>query len=167
MICAFMFTLFFSFAFDGQAAVWNSLEPLKSRRADVEKVLGQPLNDKADEAGALHFKVAGGMVMVAFVTAKFVADKKLPSNYEGTVLQIILQHDHASDTPEILKVANNPNFDKIADKDVIIYRNNKSGIAYTFVKDQLKTTRYFYTAAQVNGAQTLQIRRPKIFGGKS
>lgn len=161
-ICAVMSV--FVFAFDVRAAAWNSIEPLKSRRADVEKTLGQPLNDKLDEAGELHFKVAGGTVTVAFVSAKFVADKKLPSAYEGTVLQIILQHDAALDTPEMLKVLSNPNFDKIADKDVVIYRNNKEGIAYTFVKNQLKTTRYFYTAAQVKGAPTLQVKRPKIFG---
>jgi len=164
-ICALAFVFLFSSAQETRAAAWNSIEPLKSRRADVEKVLGQPLSDKADAAGILHFKVVGGAVTVAFVTAKFVADKKLPSSYEGTVLQVILQHDNAAETPEALNVTKNPKFEKTQDKDVTIYRNNKDGIAYTFVKNQLKTTRYFYTAAQAASTPTLQIKRPKIFGG--
>jgi hypothetical protein len=162
-VCA-LILLFAVVARPSRAASWNSIEPLKSRRADVEKVLGQPLSDQLDESGALHFKVAGGMVTVAFVTPKFVADKKLPASAEGTVLQIVLQHDNAPETPESLNLTGNKDFEKIENGDVAIYRNNKDGIAYTFVKGKLKTTRYYYTNSQVSGAQTLHIKRPKIFG---
>ena len=71
------------------AAGWNGIEPLKSRRADVEKILGQPVTDQPGENGILHFKVAGGMVTVAFVDARFVAAKRLSPDLEGTVRQVV------------------------------------------------------------------------------
>src|SRR5713226_9529446 len=79
-------------------AAWNGIEPFKSRRADVERVLGKPASEGPE--GLLHFNVAGGTVTVAFVGAGFVAGKGLRPELEGTVLQIILQHEKSSDTPE-------------------------------------------------------------------
>jgi hypothetical protein len=88
-----------------RAAEWHNLEPLKSRRADVERELGKPLpGDTA--SGALNFKVAGGVVTVTFVTAKFAQTKKLSPQTEGTVLLIVLQHENSSDTPESIDLVN-------------------------------------------------------------
>jgi hypothetical protein len=135
------------------AAPWNNIEPLKSRRADVERILGKPLNEAPGEAGTLHFKVNGGTVTVAFVTARFVANKKLFPELEGTVLQIVLQHERSTDTPESMNLAKNPDFKREDVKDGAIYRNLKDGIVYTFIGGQLKTTRYSPSADQLMRAQ--------------
>src|SRR5918912_1870048 len=94
------------------AASWNNIEPLKSRRADVERILGKPLQDKVGEQGTLHFKVMGGTVTISFVSARFVANKKLSPELEGKVLQIVLQHENSSDTPESLKLTTNSDFQR-------------------------------------------------------
>lgn len=122
------------------AGSWNGIEPLKSRRADVERVLGKAVEERAGDVGALRFKVAGGMVTVSFVSAKFVATKKIMPELEGTVLQIVLQHEGAKDTPESLGLLSNSNFQR-EDKDgVSHFRNQKDGVSYTFINGKLKTT---------------------------
>ncbi|MGH9902750.1 MAG: hypothetical protein ACRD68_13155, partial [Pyrinomonadaceae bacterium] len=135
------------------AANWNSLEPLKSRRADVERTLGRPVEDKSGGAGALTFKVAGGTVKVSFVTAKFVATKKLSPELEGTVLQIVLQHERAKDTPESLGLTNNSAFEREEKGPAVVFRNQRDGLAYTFVNGKLTTTWYSAAAEQLAGAQ--------------
>ena len=137
-----------------EAATWNNIEPFKSRRADVERILGKPVQNALGEDGTLRFRVAGGTVTVAFVTAKFVAAKRLQPELEGTVLQIVLQHDRATDTPESLGLANKSDFAREDGKDgVVVYRNLKDGVIYTFVGGQLKTTRYSPPAEQLARAQ--------------
>jgi hypothetical protein len=137
-----------------QAGSWNNIEPLKSRRADVERVLGKPIEEKGGESGALRFKVAGGTVMIAFVSAKFVATKKLAPELEGTVLQIVLQHEGAKDTPESLGLVNNSNFQR-EDKDgVSHFRNQKDGISYTFINGKLKTTWHSPAAEELARTRT-------------
>jgi hypothetical protein len=132
-----------------RAESWNSIEPLKSRRADVERVLGKPVEDKAGETGTLRFQVAGGTVQVSFVNARFVATKKLSPELEGTVLQIVLQHERATDTPESLGLINNSNFQREEKQNVVQYRNLKDGIAYTFIEGKLKTTWYSPASEQL------------------
>ncbi|HEY0078220.1 MAG TPA: hypothetical protein VGB73_06210 [Pyrinomonadaceae bacterium] len=132
-----------------RAEVWNSIEPLKSRRADVERVLGKPLEDKAGETGTLRFKVAGGTVQVSFVNARFVTTKKLSPELEGTVLQVVLQHERATDTPESLGLINNSNFQREEKQNVVQFRNLKDGIAYTFIEGKLKTTWYSPASEQL------------------
>ena len=122
------------------AGSWNNIEPLKSRRADVERVLGKAVEEPGGETGALRFKVAGGMVTISFVSAKFVATKKIIPELEGTVLQIVLQHDRASDTPASLGLVNNSNFQREDRDNVSHFRNQKDGISYTFINGTLKTT---------------------------
>jgi hypothetical protein len=140
-------------AADARAAAWSGIEPFKSRRADVERALGAPLASNAGEAGTLQFRVAGGMVTIAFVDRRFVETKKLAPELEGTVLQIILQHDAATDTPESLNLTKNNRF-KREDRDgVTVFRNTRDGVFYTFVNNRLKTTRYTPTAEQQTGSQ--------------
>ena len=124
------------------AATWNNIEPLKSRRADVERALGKPTSEQPGEEGVLHFKVMGGMVTVSFVNARFVANKKLDPAVEGTVLQIILQHEHSTDTPESMGISKNSDFKREDVPNGMIYRNLKDGIVYTFIGGRLRTTRY-------------------------
>ena len=130
------------------AVPWSGIEPLKSRRADVERVLGRS-SDAPREDGTLHFIVAGGTVTVSFVSAKFVANKKLRPEIEGTVLQIILQHENSSDTPDSMNLTKNRDFDRQDDHDISVYRNLKDGVAYTFIGGRLRTTRYAPSAAQL------------------
>ncbi|MGH9943044.1 MAG: hypothetical protein ACRD9R_11885 [Pyrinomonadaceae bacterium] len=136
------------------AAAWGKIEPLKSRRADVERELGAPLRETPEAAAStLQFRVSGGTVVVAFVDAKFVATKKLSPELEGTVLQVVLKHEGSSATPESLSLVNNSGFER-EDKDgVSVYRNLKDGLAYTFIGGKLRTTRYSPSAAQLAGAQ--------------
>ena len=149
---AFAATMFF-IAPGAQAANWGDIQPLKSRRADVERALGNPLENKVGETGTLSFKVAGGTIRVSFVTAKFVATKKLSPELEGTVLQIVIQHERASDTPESLNLFNNSNFQREEKNSVAHFRNVKDGISYTFIENKLKTTWYSPSAEQLASAQ--------------
>ena len=136
-----------------RAASWNSIEPLKSRRADVERVLGKPVEDKIGETGTLVFKVAGGQVKVSFVTARFVSTKKLAPELEGTVLQVVLQHENANETPATLNLEGNSNFQREARDAVVHFRNTKDGISYTFVGGKLKTTWFSPAAEQLARSQ--------------
>lgn len=135
------------------AASWSNIEPLRSRRADVERQLGRPLVNQPGATGTLRFRVAGGMVTVMFVTAKFVQTKKIDPALEGTVSTIVLQHENASDTPESLNITNDSKFEREAKGDVVTYNNIREGRAYTFIGGKLKTSYYTATAAQLSRAQ--------------
>ena len=136
------------------AVNWNTIEPLKSRRADVERVLGPAMKNQPGEDGTLHFKVAGGTVTVAFIDARFVATKKLFPELEGTVRQIVLQHDNSSDTPESLGLTTNKDFKHDEGPGgVSKYSNLKDGIVYTFVGGRLKTTYFTPSSGQWARAQ--------------
>src|ERR1051325_6218358 len=132
-----------------RAATCKGLEPFVSKRADVERVLGAPVADRLAEDGTLEFNVAGGKVTVFFVTPKFVATKRLPERYTDTVLQIVLQHESATDTPESMNLVTNKSFEHRHDKGVDVYLEPKEGVAYTFVDSRLKTTRYSYSSQQL------------------
>ena len=132
---------------------WNGIEPLKSRRADVERILGRPIADQPGQDGTLHFKVMGGKVTVAFVNARFVQTKKLSPELEGTVLQIVLQHENSSETPESMRLVDNSNFEREDRQGGTIFRNLKDGIAYTFFQGKLKTTRYSPSSRELGKAR--------------
>lgn len=143
-----------SFAPKAGAAGWNGIEPLKSRRADVERVLGKPVENKPGQTATLKFKVAGGTVTVAFIDARFVARHKLSPELEGTVRQIVLQHDSSSETPESMRLARNGSFEREDRGEVTVFRNSRDGLAYTFVGGRLRTTYYNAPAAQLARSQT-------------
>jgi hypothetical protein len=143
----FVFLLALSFAGTVQGASWNGIEPFKSRRAEVVQILGQPISESTE--GVLRFKVMGGSVQISFVDGKFVATKKLKPELEGTVLQIVLQHEHSSDTPESLKLLKNRDFARDDVQSVSIFRNAKEGVHYTFIEGTLKTTRYTFADGQL------------------
>jgi len=130
------------------AASWKGIEPLKSRRADVERVLGRAARETSAD-GALHFDVAGGRVTVFFLSAKTVAVKKMSPELEGTVIQIVLQHDTASDTPESLGLDKGKRFEREAKGDVLFYNNQRDGVAYIFIGGKLRTTRYSAPAEEL------------------
>ncbi len=136
-----------------RAATWKGLEPFTSRRGDVERVLGAPVSDKVAQQGTLQFSVSGGTVTVQFVDAKFVASKKLSPSAEGTVLQIVLQHERATDTPESMNLTSNKDFESRDQGNVVLYYNTKEGLFYTFVDGKLKTTRYAASLDQIARAQ--------------
>ncbi len=147
---------FAAFVLCGQlvsAANWNGIEPLKSRRADVERVLGQPLKDQPGTNGTLHFKVAGGNVTIAFVDAKFVTAKRLSPDLEGTVRQVVLQHENSSDTPESMGLAEKSDFKRDEGQGVTKFTNLKEGIVYTFMGGRLKTTYFTPSNDQWSRAQ--------------
>ena len=156
-VMASLGVVFAALVISSQAATalnWNSIEPLKSRRADVERALGPATTTQAGETGTLHFKVAGGTVTVAFIDARFVATKKLFPDLEGTVRQIVLQHDSSSDTPDSLGLTTNSNFKRDEGPGgVTKYSNLKDGIVYTFVGGKLKTTYFTPSSAQWSRAQ--------------
>ncbi|HEX8888050.1 MAG TPA: hypothetical protein VF779_02680 [Pyrinomonadaceae bacterium] len=135
------------------AMSWNGIEPLKSRRADVERILGKPIVDQPGEEGTLNFKVNGGKVTITFVSARFVANKKLDQHLEGTVLEIVLQHDNSSDTPETLNITSNSKFERQDTAGGTSFRNQKDGIVYTFVNGRLKTTRFTPTTSELGRAR--------------
>jgi len=140
-------------ATNARAATWKGLEPFVSKRAEVERVLGAPRVDRYATDGTLEFGVSGGRVTVFFVTPKFVASKRLPQHYEGTVLQIVLQHETAQDTPESMNLVSNKSFKREAQGSVEKYSDDKEGIFYTFVESRLKTTRYSYSMDRLQRVQ--------------
>jgi hypothetical protein len=152
--CVFSFAAFLIFSQTALAASWNGIEPLKSRRADVEKVLGQPMASQSGDNGALHFKVAGGIATVVFVDAKFVVAKRLSSKLEGTVRQIVLQHENSSDTPESMGLVEKSAFKREDGQGgVIKFSNLKEGVVYTFIGGRLKTTYFTPSTDQWSQAQ--------------
>lgn len=136
-----------------RAAEWHGLEPLKSRRVDVERELGQPIQQEMSATNSLNFKVAGGMVTVTFVDAKFIQTKKLSPNVEGTVLLIVLRHENSSDTPESLNLGNKNGFTREEKAGMTVFYNQKDGITYTFINGRLRTTRYAPATEQLLRAQ--------------
>jgi hypothetical protein len=129
------------------AASWNGIELFKSRRDDVVKILGKPISESSE--GVLRFGVSGGTVLVSFVSEKFVTNKKLRPEVLGTVLEIVLQHEHSSDTPESMSLLNNKEFVRDEVQNASIFRSNKSGIVYTFLDGKLRTTRFTFSEAQL------------------
>jgi hypothetical protein len=136
-----------------RAEAWGGIEPFKSRRADVERALGKPIEDKPGETGTLRFKAQGGMITVAFVDSHFVEAHKLDPELVGAVRQIVLQHDTASDTPETLKLAGNNAFERDSHGNAEVFRNLRDGISYTFIDGKLRTTYYTPSAEQFKHAQ--------------
>ncbi|HSQ25402.1 MAG TPA: hypothetical protein VLN44_13345 [Pyrinomonadaceae bacterium] len=141
----------FLIAANARAASWNGIEPFKSNRADVVKILGQPIGESPD--GVLRFSVMGGTAQVSFVNEKFVAAKKLRPQLVGTVLEIVLQHEHSSDTPESMKLLKNSAFTRDETQTSTIFRNMKQGIIYTFFQGTLKSTRYTFADEQLTRAR--------------
>jgi len=128
-------------------ASWNRIEPLKSRRTDVLQALGPPVSESSE--GVLRYNVNGGSVQISFVDDKFVAAKKLKPELAGTVLLIILQHEHSSDTPESMRLLKNRQFTRDEVQGVTVFRNVKDGIVYSFIDGALKTTRYTFADGQL------------------
>ena len=144
LICAILAT-------DVYAASWNGIEPFKSRREDVTKILGQPISESAD--GVLRFNVTGGSIQVSFVNQKFVTAKRLRPALAGTVLEIVLQHEHSSDTAESMNLPKNRDFIRDDMRNISVFRNIKDGIVYTFIDGSLKTTRYTFADGQLGRAR--------------
>lgn len=152
--CVVSFAAFLVLSQAALAASWNGIEPLKSKRADVERILGQPITSQPGENGTLHFKVAGGIATVVFVDAKFVAAKRLSSDLEGTVRQVVLQHENSSDTPESMGLAEKSDFKREDGQDAVTkFSNLKEGIVYTFIGGKLKTTYFTPSTDQWTRAQ--------------
>jgi hypothetical protein len=136
---------------DASASSWQGIEPFKTRRQEVVQILGAPIGESTD--GVLRFSVSGGTVQVSFVDKKFVIAKKLQPELEGTVLQIVLQHEHSSETVESMKLAKNQSFVRDEVRNMVFYRNPKDGIVYTFIDGTLKTTRYTFADGQLSRAR--------------
>lgn len=136
---------------DATAASWQGIEPFKTRRADVLQILGPPVSETAD--GVLRFNVSGGSVQVTFTDEKFVTSKRLRPELAGTVLEIVLQHAHSSETAESMNLLQNHNFVRDEAGKVVIFRNIKEGIVYTFMDGRLKTTRYTFADSQLTRAR--------------
>jgi len=145
LIVSFLFCA--SFATSVSAGSWNGIEPFKTRRECVMKIMGPPVRESA--VGMLRYKVSGGSVQISFTDEKFVANKKLRPELAGTVLEIVLQHEHSSDTAESLKLLKNRDFIRDDVRNISIYRNIKDGIVYTFIDGTLKTTRYTFADTQL------------------
>jgi hypothetical protein len=145
-----LFTLL-AVSVNASAGSWHGIEPLKTRRADVLKILGTPVKEAAD--GPLTFPVMGGTVTVFFVDQNLVRAKRLRADVVGTVLQIVLQHENSSDTPDTLDLPKNNNYTREDAKGAVIFRDLKEGIVYTFMNGKLKTTRYTFSENQISRAR--------------
>ncbi len=133
------------------AASWNGIEPFKTHRDDVLKIMGQPVGESPE--GVLRFNVSGGSVQISFVNEKFVATKRLRPELAGAVLEIVLQHEHSSATAESMNLLTNKDFIRDDVRNISVFRSPKLGIAYTFMEGILKTTRYTFEDAQLSRAR--------------
>ena len=133
------------------AESWNGIEPFKTSRADVLKIMGPPVTETAE--GVLRFNVSGGSVQISFVNEKFVTAKKLRPELAGSVLEIVLQHEHSSETPESMKLLKHRDFIRDDVRNISIFRNIKDGVVYTFIDGRLKTTRYTFADSQLSKAR--------------
>ena len=140
-----------AFARDTKAASWQGIEPFKTRRADVVQILGTPISETPN--GVLRFSVSGGSVQVSFADEKFVTAKKLRPELAGTVLEIVLQHEHSSETAESMNLLKNHSFVRDEVRNAVIFRNMKDGLVYTFMDGRLKTTRYTFADSQLSRAR--------------
>ena len=138
---------------DAQGATWKGLEPLVSKRTDVERVLGPPTADRLAKDGTLQFAAPEGTATVFFVTPKFITARKLPPRLEGTVLLILVQHTSSTQTPGSMRLPANLDFERQVSGPTEIYANPKDGIYHTFVESRLKTTRYSYSAERFTKLQ--------------
>ena len=147
---------------EARAATWKGLEPFVSKRADVERVLGKPTADRLAQDGTLRFELPDGAAAISFVTSKFIAARKLSPALEGTVLQIVVQHAASTNTPESLNLVKNPDYEVVASGPTQVYTNPKDGIYYSFVESRLKTTRYSYSAEQLqtSKAPSVEVKVP-------
>jgi hypothetical protein len=140
-----------SFGRATKAASWQGIEAFKTRRADVVQILGTPISETPN--GVLRFTVSGGSVQVSFADEKFVTAKKLRPELAGTVLEIVLQHEHSSETAESMNLLKNHSFVRDEVRNAVIFRNMKDGLVYTFMDGRLKTTRYTFADSQLSRAR--------------
>ena len=136
---------------EARAASWQGIEPFKTHRDEVLRILGTPISESTD--GVLRFSVSGGSVQVSFVNEKFVTAKKLRPELAGTVLEIVLQHEHSSETPESMNLVKNKAFVRDVARTIVVFRNIKDGLVYTFIDGRLKTTRYTFADSQLSRAR--------------
>jgi hypothetical protein len=141
------------FSQDARAATWKGLEPLVSRRADVERVLGPPSESRPAKDGTLEFDLPDGPVTVYFVTPKFIAARKLPPRIEGTVLLILVQHPSSMVTPGSMRLPAKLEFERQVIGPTEIYSNPRDGIYYTFIESRLRNTRYSFSAERLTKLQ--------------
>lgn len=141
----------FNFGTNASAESWNGIEPFKTSRAEVLKIMGPPVTETAE--GVLRFNVTGGSVQISFVNEKFVTTKKLRPELAGSVLEIVLQHEHSTDTPETMKLVKNRDFIHDDVRNISVFRNVKDGVVYTFIDGRLKTTRYTFADNQLSKAR--------------
>lgn len=140
-ISAITSILFVAAVSTARAASWKGIEPLVSRRDDVVRVLGKPVSESG--AGtSMRFSTREGEATVFLVTRDFAVLKGWDPAYEGTVVQIILQHANAGDTPKSLGLDGNRQFTREARGDSVFYRNRKEGIIRIFKGGRLATTIY-------------------------
>jgi hypothetical protein len=121
------------------AATWKGIEPLKSRRADVVRILGKPASENSADA-SMRFATAEGGVIVSLVTRDFAAQKGWSPELEGTVVQILLQHEGSKETPKSLRLDGNPRFDREVRGGSVFYRNRKEGVIRIFTNGRLATS---------------------------
>ena len=138
-------------------SVGAGLAPALGQQTDVLDLLTQ-LVDKSlvlvgETEGMLRYKVSGGSIQISFVDEKFVASKKLRPELAGTVLEIVLQHEHSSDTAESMKLLKNRDFIRDDVRNITVYRNIKDGVVYTFIDGTLKTTRHTFADSQLGRAR--------------
>ena len=121
------------------AATWKGIEPLKSRRADVLRILGKPTAENAADA-SMRFATPEGSATVSLVTRDFAAQKGWAPELEGTVVQILLQHEGSKETPKSLRLDGNPRFDREVRGPAVFYRNRKEGVIRIFTNGKLATS---------------------------
>lgn len=128
-----------------QSNVWNGITPLKSTRADVEKILGQP--DKSNkEKHAASYSTKWGRVFVLYSTGP--CSVKPSHGWDVPELTVIRVSVNPQPEPDFDESQINLNeFEKRPDPEIlssVSYTNEKDGIVITVNSWDKVVDRYSY-----------------------
>lgn len=128
-----------------QTNVWNGIVPLKSTRADVEKILGKPTPDSVARYAA-DYKTKDGKVFVLYSTGPCKVE---PSNgWNIPALTVISIHVYQDVGPNIADLKLDARkFAKGPDPEILnrmYYTNETDGISITVDTTDGEITRFSY-----------------------
>lgn len=143
----FRLILFFSFVLNAfpQANVWKGITPLKSTRADVEKILGKPVPSSVAEFAATY-RSASAEVFVLYSTGE--CTRKPSHSWNLPPLTVISISVYPIPGPNFDEARIDlRKFEKRPDPEIlssVSYTNEKDGVSITVNSWEKVVNRYHY-----------------------
>ena len=117
---------------ESRAESWRGIIPLKSARADVERLLGKPLPGSLDSYAT--YKLEDGEATVRYSLRKLCSevDRCECQVPDGTVIEIAVESNVKVKFRSVrIDVAAFDRFPLVENTGIMIYRNAKVGLIYT------------------------------------